>query len=45
MPRLDDAGAQPQPVAVLRAEHLDLRGVEAELVQPPQPLLEAEALV
>ena len=35
---LGDPGPDPQPVPVGGADQLDLVGVEAELVEPPQPL-------
>ena len=43
--RLDDVRVEPQPVAVRRRVELDLLDVEAELVQPVQPLVELVALV
>ena len=43
--RLDDVRVEPEPVAVGRRLDLDLLDVEAELVQPVQPLVELEPLV
>src|SRR5512132_1991789 len=42
---LDDAGMQPQPVAVLGGQELELLDVEPELVQAMEPLMQAVALV
>ncbi len=43
--RLDEPRTEPQSVALVRAQQLDLARVEAELVQPAQPLFQPEALV
>ncbi len=37
-PGLGDPGPYPQPVALRRADQLDLLGVETEVVEPAQPL-------
>ena len=42
---LDDARVEPQPVAVLARDELDLLDVEAELVQAAQPLVDPVARV
>ena len=42
---LDDARVQPQPVAVLAGDELELVDVEAELVQPVEPLVDPVARV
>ena len=42
---LDDARVQPQPVAVLARDELELVDVEAELVQAVQPLVDLVARV
>ena len=42
---LDDAGVQAQPVAVVAGDELELVDVEAELVQPVQPLVDPVARV
>ena len=43
--RLDDARVQAQPVAVVACDELELVDVEAELVQPVQPLVDLVARV
>ena len=45
MTRLDDAGIEAQPVAVVARDELELLDVEAELVQPVQPLVDPVARV
>ena len=45
MPGLRHPGPQPEPVPVRRADQLHLVGVEAELVEPAQPLRDPVALV
>ena len=45
MARLGHPGPDPQPVAVVGADQLDLIGVKAEVVQPAQPFGDAVPLV
>ena len=45
MPGLGDLGPQLEPVPVRRADQLHLVGVEAELVEPAQPLRDPVTLV
>src|SRR6266550_665103 len=45
MPGFDDPRAETEAIAGVRPGDLHLRGVEAELVQTLEPLLEPEALV
>ena len=45
IPGLRHPGPQPEPVPVRRADQLQLVGVEAEIVEPPQPLRDPVPLV